>query len=179
MEPRRTALPPRLPTLAFMVMGLSFPVVFSQSFWIGVLPGGAHLVQPRWMAVRILWHGSTCCLFWPFLNSPCWWWLISSMFLTRTSCHKTTHANSYYGAWPGWAVSVSVLPVTTLSLTECLLQWERTWALLSPETRCVILVGKTQVLARFESGLCGFSPNLKYIVSEALFIILNNCKLLT
>ena len=32
MEPRRTALPPRLPTLAFMVMGLSFPVVFSQSF---------------------------------------------------------------------------------------------------------------------------------------------------
>ena len=32
------------------------------------------------------------------------------MFLTRTSCHKTTHANSYYDAWPGWAVSVSVLP---------------------------------------------------------------------
>ena len=34
------------------------------------------------------------------------------MFLTRTSCLKTTHANSYYGAWPGWAVSISVLPLT-------------------------------------------------------------------
>ena len=35
-----------------------------------------------------------------------------SLFLTRISCRKTTHANSYYGAWPGWAVSVSVLPLT-------------------------------------------------------------------
>ena len=25
----------------------------------------------------------------------------------------TTHANGYYGAWPGWAVPVSVLPLTT------------------------------------------------------------------
>ena len=32
---------------------------------------------------------------WTDLNSPSWWWLISSVFLTRTSCHKTTHANSY------------------------------------------------------------------------------------
>ena len=24
----------------------------------------------------------------------------------------TTHANGYYGAWPGWAFSVSVLPLT-------------------------------------------------------------------
>ena len=23
-----------------------------------------------------------------------------------------SHANSYYGAWPGWAVSISVLPLT-------------------------------------------------------------------
>ena len=45
-------------------------------------------------------------------NSSSWWWLISSMFLTRTSCCKTTHAHGYYGAWPGWAVSVSVLPLT-------------------------------------------------------------------
>ena len=43
---------------------------------------------------------------------PGWWRLISSMFLIRTSCHKTTHANGYYGAWPGWAVSVSALPLT-------------------------------------------------------------------
>ena len=34
------------------------------------------------------------------------------MFLTRTSCHKTTHANGYYGAWPGWAVSVTALALT-------------------------------------------------------------------
>ena len=34
------------------------------------------------------------------------------MFLTRTSCHKITHANGYYGAWPGWAAAVSVLPLT-------------------------------------------------------------------
>ena len=25
---------------------------------------------------------------------------------------KTTHANGYYGAWPGWAVSISVLFLT-------------------------------------------------------------------
>ena len=40
--------------------------------------------------------------------------LVSSVFLTRTSCRKTTHANGYCGAWPGWAVSVSVLLLTTL-----------------------------------------------------------------
>ena len=50
----------------------------------------------------------------PFPNSSGWWWLISSVFLIRISCHKTTHANSYYGAWPGWAVSISVLPLTEL-----------------------------------------------------------------
>ena len=32
------------------------------------------------------------------------------MVLTRTSCQKITHANGYHSAWPGWAVSVSVLP---------------------------------------------------------------------
>ena len=48
----------------------------------------------------------------PFPNSSGWWWLISSIFLIRISCHKTTHAHGYYGAWPGWAVSISVLPLT-------------------------------------------------------------------
>ena len=50
--------------------------------------------------------------FWPFSNSSGWWWLISSIFLIRISCHKATHANGYYGAWPGWVVSISVLPLT-------------------------------------------------------------------
>ena len=52
----------------------------------------------------------------PFPNSSGWWWLTSSVFLIRISSHKTTHANSYYGAWPGWAVSISVLPLTGLSV---------------------------------------------------------------
>ena len=37
------------------------------------------------------------------------------MFLTRTSCLKTTHADGYYGAWAEWAVSVTVLPLTVSS----------------------------------------------------------------
>ena len=99
-------------SLGFYGDGICFRVVFSQSFWFRVLPGGACLVQPRWMPERrILGGGRTCCVsFSPFLNM--WWWLISSVFLTKTSCHNRTHANSYYGAWPGWAVSISVLPLT-------------------------------------------------------------------
>ena len=27
---------------------------------------------------------------------------------------KTTHVNGYYGAWPGWVVSIIVLPLTSL-----------------------------------------------------------------
>ena len=68
------------------------------------------------MLVRgILGSGQTCHVsFRPFPNSSGWWWLISSVFLIRISCHKTTNANSYYGAWPGWAISISVLPLTVL-----------------------------------------------------------------
>ena len=101
-------------SLGFYGDGISFWVVFSQSFWLRVLPGGACLVQLRWMPEkRILGGGRTWGVsFWPFLNSSGWWWFISSMFLTRTSFCKTTHAYGYYGAWPGWAVSVSVLPLT-------------------------------------------------------------------
>ena len=50
--------------------------------------------------------------FQPFPNFSSWWWLISSIFFTRISCHKTIHANSYYGAWSGWEVSIRVLPLT-------------------------------------------------------------------
>ena len=32
---------------------------------------------------------------------------------------KTTHAHGYSGAWPGWAVSVSVLPLTTAQCLNC------------------------------------------------------------
>ena len=109
-EPRRTAL---ARSLGFYGDGISFRVVFSQSFWLRVLPGGAGLVEPRWMPERILGGGRTCGVsFWPFPNSYGWWRLISSVFLTRTSCRKTAYVNSYYGAWPRWKVSISVLPLT-------------------------------------------------------------------
>ena len=66
------------------------------------------------LARVILGSGRTCGVsFRHFRDSSGWWWLISSMFLIRISCRKTTHANCYYGAWPGWAVSISVLPPTT------------------------------------------------------------------
>ena len=110
---RGTALP-RGSQSQFYSDGISFRVVFSQSFWLRVLPGGARLVQSRWMPMRrILGDGWTCGVsFRPFPNSSSWWWLTRPVFLTRTSCHKTTHANGYYGAWPGWVVSVSVLLLT-------------------------------------------------------------------
>ena len=64
--------------------GISFWVVFSQSFWLRVLPG----VQPWWgPSRRILGGAQTCRIsFWPFPNSSLLWWLISSRFLTRNSC---------------------------------------------------------------------------------------------
>ena len=103
-------------SLWFYGDGISFWVVLNQSFLLRVLPGGASLVQPRWMLERrILGGGQTSSVyFWLFPKSSGWWRLISSVFLTRTSCHKTTYADGYYGAWPGWKVSISVLPLTGL-----------------------------------------------------------------
>ena len=102
-----------LAVLGFMVMGLV-------SGWSlanlsnSVFPGGARIAQPRWTLARgILGSGQTGSVSSrPFPNSSGWWWLISSVFFIRISCHKTTHADGYYGAWPGWAVSISVLPLT-------------------------------------------------------------------
>ena len=39
-------------SLRFYGDGISFLVVFSQSFLLRVLPGGAGLVQPRWTPER-------------------------------------------------------------------------------------------------------------------------------
>ena len=108
--------------LGFMVMGLVlwWWVVFSQSFWLRVLAGGACLVQPRQMPeIRILGSSRICGVsFWPFLNSS-WWWLISSVFLTRTSCGETTHANGYYGARPGWVVQSMCFPSCSAPCLLC------------------------------------------------------------
>ena len=99
-------------SLRFYGDGISFRVVFGQPF--RVFPGGARIAQTRWMLARgILGSGRTRGVsFRPFRNSSSWWWLISSIFLIRISCHKITPANGYHGAWPGWVVSVSVLPLT-------------------------------------------------------------------
>ena len=97
-------------SLRFYGDGISFWVVFSYSFWLRVLPGGVCLVQPRWMLERRILGGGWTRWFWPFSNSSGWRRLISSLFLTRTSCHKTTHANGYNGARQGWAISISVFP---------------------------------------------------------------------
>ena len=101
-------------SLGFYGGGISFQVVPGHSFEFRVFPGGARIAQPRWMLARgILGSRRTHVVsFRPFLNSSGWWWLISSIFLTRIPCHKTTHGNGYDGAWPGWAVSISVLPLT-------------------------------------------------------------------
>ena len=59
-EPRRTALPV-VRSLRFYGDGISFRVVFSQSFWLRVLSGGTGIIQPRWMLERrILGGGRTC-----------------------------------------------------------------------------------------------------------------------
>ena len=94
-------------SLRFYGEGISFWVVSDQSLWLRVLPGGACIAQAGWMpARRIQGDGWTCGVtFWPFPNASGWWWLTHSMFLTRTSCHKTTHTNGYYDAWPGWGAA--------------------------------------------------------------------------
>ena len=82
--------------------------------------------------------------------------VICSVFLSRTSCCKTTHASGYYGAWPGWAVSVSVLPLTVSGL----------------RTLCLTLIKiKTPVLYL----LCGV---LSYCVTPISFPLLSQITLL-
>ena len=68
--------------------------------------------KPRRTALQ---HGSQCLGFMvvlgsgrtrgvsfrPFPNSSGCWRLISSIFFIGISCHKTTHANGYYGAGQG------------------------------------------------------------------------------
>ena len=84
--------------------GIGFCVVFGQSFWHRVLPGGAHVAQPRWMpARRILGGGQTRAVsFWTFPGLL--------VLCSLPGSPVITHANGYYGAWPGWVISVNLLP---------------------------------------------------------------------
>ena len=68
--PRRTAqLLAR--SLGFYDDGISFQIVFGQSFWLRVLLGSACIAQLRWMPVRGILGGARTCdvSLWPFLNS--------------------------------------------------------------------------------------------------------------
>ena len=122
-EPRRTAVK-WLAFSGFMVMGfvsgLSLPNHFdSESFLVvhalfsqdgcqreGFWEVVGHMLSPFDLSQTLHVGG---------------WWLISPLFLSRTSCHKTTHGNGYYGVWPGWAVPVSVLPLKILHFVSQIL----------------------------------------------------------
>ena len=103
-------------SLQFYGDGISFRVVFSQPFGLRVLPGGACLVQPNGCQREGFWEVvghvmspfdlSRTLLVGGGLLVPC--------SLLGTPCCKTTYANGYYGVWPGWTVSVSVLHLTVL-----------------------------------------------------------------
>ena len=113
-ESRRTALSHSLQPQAFMVMGLvsglSLAIHSDSESFLVVLA----LVSQDGCQWEGLWEVVIHVSFWPFPNSSGWWWLISCMFLTRTSFYKTTHANGYYSAWlgVGGVASVSMLPLT-------------------------------------------------------------------
>ena len=93
---------------------INFQVFFGQSLWLRVLSGGLHIAQPKWMPARRILGGGRAhgVSFWPFPNFLVGGSLLVPVFLTRTSSYKIAHANGYYSAWPGWAVSVSVFPLT-------------------------------------------------------------------
>ena len=157
-------------SLGFYGDGVSFWVVSSHSLWIRVLLGGTGIAQPRWISVRILGGGRTHGVsFWVLLNSSNWWWLVSSMFLTRTSCCKITHANSYCSAWQGGQFQ-SLFPLTTSPfqhLPVCMwgpcslsqgFRWEgkgATSGLGTKGSSCCILAQNSQ-----ESGNSNFKPGL-------------------
>ena len=69
--------------------------------------------------------------------------------------------------WPTlclWSVLLSkstAYPSLCLSLNSFCHDTSRTWVSLSPETRCVISVGRPWVLAMFESWHVGSSSNLR------------------
>ena len=151
-----------------MVMGLVSGLSLANHSDSRVLLGGARLVQPKWMPDRrILGGGRTCGVsFWPFPNSSGWWRLISSLFFTRTSCRKTTHANGYYGAWPGWAVSISVLPLTVLPAHRSILTF---WGMCEQKSSTVatsssILPSKIQ-----GSSVSTFSHHLLILCTLVIF----------
>ena len=109
-EPRRTALSHGFAVSGFMVMVLVSELSLANhsdsdpSWWC--MPCSAKMDAREKDSGR--WSDMWCLL----LTFPKLCWLMEAVFLTRTSCCKTTHANGCYGAWPGWVVSINVLPLT-------------------------------------------------------------------
>ena len=97
--------------------GISFWVVSGQSFWCRVISGDTCLTQPRWIPVRrILGGGRTYGIsFWPFPNSSGWWWLVSSVFFTRTSWYNNSHK------WLLWCLA------SVGSFSQCVSPNDCTW----------------------------------------------------
>ena len=91
-----------------LVSGCLWPIILTQSpsWWDTHCSAKMVASEEIWEVVGYV------VSFLHFPDSSGWWWLISSVFLTRTSCCKLTHANGFYGAWSGWAVSVDELPLT-------------------------------------------------------------------
>ena len=103
-------------SLRFYGDGIDFQVVFGQSFWFWVRPGGTRINQPRWMLDRDSgkWTDTRCLL----LTFPKLFRLVVAYYFPipyQDLLSKTTHANCYQRSWPGKAVSVGVLPLTTES----------------------------------------------------------------
>ena len=137
-----------------------------------VFPGGAGIAQPRWMLVRgILGSGRTHSVsFRPFPNSSRWWWLISSIFLIRISCHITTHANGYYGAWPGWAVSISVLPLT-FAAHQAFIFFTISWSLLKLMSFESVMSSNHHILCCLLLLLPSIFLSIRVFSSESAFLI--------
>ena len=76
----------------FMVMGLVSRLSLANHCDSGsILVVHASLSQGGFQRGGFWEVGRTCDVScWPFAYSSRWWWLVSSIFLTRTSCHKIT-----------------------------------------------------------------------------------------
>jgi len=106
----------------------------------------------------------------PFLNSSGWWWLISSVFLIRISCHKTTHANGYYVAWPGWAVSISVLPLT-FAAHQAFIFFTISWSLLKLMSFESVMSSNHHILCRLLLLLPSIFLSIRVFSRESAFLI--------
>ena len=100
-------------SLRFYSNGFSFRVVFGQQFWVKspswwCMPCSAKIEAREKDSGR--WSDMWCLLL-IFPDSSVGCGLLVTCSLPRPHV-VTTHANGYYGAWPGWAISVSVLPLT-------------------------------------------------------------------